>query len=433
MKLVQFEKQLGLPAAIALTVGAVIGVGIFVIVGPMGANSGSWMPLAFVLAAFPAVFGSLMSAALGSTIPTDAGGFFYTNRLLGRTTGTVASLLVILGAVGAMMTVSMGVADYLRLYFPSLPRPLIASGLILLTWAVNLVGIMASAKFQVIAVVQLVSAILLVVIAAIIGGGSPDFSKPLPHGLPGFLQASVIAMLTYTGFNIVGELGDEVQNPRRNIPLTIAFGLGIVIVLYLGIGWVVSGTLSVEEMKISKVAVLDTALRYLPKWTTHYINLAALAAAITSVNAVFLAAPRELLALSEEKMIPHRLAQYNPKRQSFPLAMAVISLAGCGMTFLNLNPDLWGMFCVAGLMGANFILSIGTLRLFKLFPEQVSSAPFAIKKWWVYPSCALSALFALAFTAMAMFFCKPLLIVILALIAAALFLSRKSSTTPGKL
>jgi len=426
MKLVQFENKLGLPASISITVGAVIGVGIFVIVGPMGANSGSWMPLAFALAALPAIFGSLMSCALGSTIPTDAGGFFYTNRLLGRTTGTIASLLVILGAIGAMMTVSMGVADYMRIYFPSLPRPLVASALILLTWAVNWVGIMASAKFQVVAVLQLMSGILLVVIAALLRGGSPDFSQHLPHGISGFLQASVIAMLTYTGFNIVGELGDEVKNPRRNIPLTIAFGLGIVIALYMGIGWVVSGTLSVEEMKTSKVAMLDTALRYLPNWTTHYINLAALAAAITSVNAVFLAAPRELLALSEEKMIPSWLAQYNSRRQSFPIAMALISIAGCALTFLNLNPDLWGMVCVAGLMGANFILSIGALRLFSLFPDQVNSAPFAIKKWWVYPSCALSALFALAFTAMTMFFFKPLALVILALIAISIVISRTS-------
>ena len=427
MKLVQFEKKLGLMASIAITVGAVIGVGIFVIVGPMGANSGSWMPLCFALAALPAIFGTLVSVALGSTIPTDAGGFFYTKQLMGRYAGSIASVLVIIGAVGAMMTVSMGVADYLAIYFPNIPRPLVASAMILVTWLVNYVGIMASAKFQIITVAQLVSGILLVIIPALIHGGNPDFSQPLPHGMGGFAAASVMAMLTYTGFNIIGEMGDEIENPRRNVPLTIAFGLGIVILLYCGIGWVVSGTLSVAEMKASKVAVLDASRHYLPAWTVHYINLAAFAAAITSVNAVFLAIPREFLALSGEKMLPAKLAKYDPKRQSFPIAMALVALSGCAMTFLNLNPDNWGMFCVAGLMAANAVISIGAFKVFSLFPEQISTSPFPIKKWWLYPAAVLSIIFSAAFAIMAFYLYWPVIPVAGLMLSAVMVLCWKSS------
>jgi len=426
MKLVHFEKKLGLPASTAITVGAVIGVGIFVIVGPMGANSGSWMPVCLAIAALPAIFGTLVSIALGSTIPTDAGGFYYTRQLLGRYFGSAASVLVIIGAMGAMLTVSIGVADYLRMYFPWLPRPLIACGMILLTWLINWIGIMASAGFQIITVAQLITGIALVIVPAILSGGNPDFSQALPAGTSGFMQACVIAMLTYTGFNIIGEMGDEIENPRRNVPLTIILGLGIVIILYVGMGWVVSGTLSVAEMKTSKVAALDTAMHYLPKWTAHYINLAAFGAAITSVNAVFLAAPRELLALSGEKMMPQWLVKYNEKRQNFPVAMAIISLLGCGLTFINLEPDAWGMFCVAGLMATNGIISIGAFRLFKVFPEQIKTAPFPIKKWWLFPSAVLSTIFSLAFTGMAMFFYKPVLYLCAVLILAILFLAYRT-------
>lgn len=426
MKLVHFEKKLSLAAATAITVGAVIGVGIFVIVGPMGANSGPWMPVCFLIAALPAIFGTLVSIALGSTIPTDAGGFFYTRALLGRYAGAAASVLVIIGAMGAMLTVSIGVADYMRMYFPGLSRPLIACGMILLTWLINWIGIMASARFQVITVAQLITGIILIIVPAVIGGGNPDFSQPLPNGTSGFLQACVIAMLTYTGFNIIGEMGDEIENPRRNVPLTIALGLGIVIILYVAMGWVVAGTLSAAEMKVSKVAAMDTAMRYLPKWTAHYINLAAFAAAITSVNAVFLAAPRELLALSGEKMMPQLLVKYNEKRQNFPIAMAVISLTGCGLTFINLEPDAWGMFCVAGLMATNFIISVGAFRLIKIFPEHIKTSPFPIRKWWLFPASALSAIFSLAFAGMAMYFYRPVAYVCLLLILGVLFLAYRT-------
>ena len=422
----QFEKKLGLGGSVAITVGAVIGVGLFVIVGPMGAKSGSWLPLAFAVAAVPAIIGTLVACALGGTIPTDAGGFYYTKLLFGRYPATIASTLVIIGAMGAMMTVSIGVADYVGMYFPSLPRPAVAIGMILLAWLVNQIGIMASTGFQIVTVVQLITGILLVIIAALLGGAGPDFSQGLPKGMPGFMEASVIAMLTYTGWNIVGEMGDEIKNPRRNIPLTIIFGLGIVILLYVGIGWVVCGTLTVQEMSESKVAVLDTALRYLPKWTTHYINLAAFSAAITSVNAVFLAVPREFSALAEEGILPKWIMKFNPKRQTFPVSIALIALAGCLLTWINFNPETWGMFCVAGLLSANVFFSIGSMRLPKLFPDQVAAAAFPIRKSWLYPSGILGGIFSLAFAGMAFYFFKPIILVTGILLALALVMAWSS-------
>ena len=294
--------------------------------------------------------------------------------------------------------------------------------MILLTWAINWIGVMASARFQVITVIQLITGMLLVIIPALIGGGNPDFSQPLPAGSVGFMKALVVAMLTYTGFNIIGEMGDEIENPRRNVPLTIIFGLGIVIVLYVGIGWVVAGTLTVPEMAASQVAVLDTAMHYLPRWTSHYINLAALAAAITSVNAVFLAVPRELLALSGEKMMPGWLVKFNSKRQNFPIAMAIISIASCGLTLIKLTPDQWGTFCVVGLLAANTLFSIGALRLFKRFPAEVANAPLPIRKWWVLPAAVRSAIFSAACTGMARYSFRPTQIATVVLIVIGLLL-----------
>mgnify|MGYP003877697923 CR=1 FL=1 len=400
MKLIHFEKKLSLAGAICVTVGAIIGVGIFIIVGPIGRDSGAWMPLVFVIAAIPAYFGAAASSALGSTIPADGGGFFYCRSLLGRPAGAVTSMLIVIGAMGAMGTVSVGVANYLAIYAPEIPRPVTAISLILLSWFINYVGIMASEKFQIILVVQLVTALLLVIVAGIIGGGNPDFSQPLPKGTGGFIGAAVLACLAYTGFNIVGELGDEIENPRRNLPITIMVGLGIVAVIYIMCGWVVAGSLSVDEMATSKVALMDTAMRHLPRWTQHYINLAALGAAITSINAVFLAAPREFVALAEEGILPKWFMKFNPKRQTFDNGMYLVLAVGCGMMLLQRKADDWGLMCVAGLLLSNVILSFAAFFIFKKFPDKVATSPAPLRKWWVYPCAGLSALFSLAFGAL---------------------------------
>ncbi len=410
MKLISFEKKLGLPGAICVTVGAVIGVGIFVIVGSMGAKTGAYLPFTFFLASLPAVFGTLVAISLGATIPADGGGFFYTKSLLGRKAGWVASWLVVIGALGSTATVSIGVADYvLDSYFPNSEnyyRPLVGLCIIVFTWGINNLGIMASEKFQIGMVLQFGSALFIVIIAALLGGGHPDFSQGLPpeQGVGGFVEASIIAALSYTGFNIIGELGDEVDNPRRNIPLTIIIGLFIIILLYVGVGWVVCGSMTVNEMNISGVALVDTAMQYLPAWFKHYLNLAALGGAITSINAVFLAVPREFSAQAEAKLLPQWIMKFNPKRQTFPVGMAIVAIVGALLVLLNFDVDIYGLLCVAGLIGANFLFSIAVYRIFDLFPDKVATAPIKLKKWWLKPSAIISAVLSLIFAVLAVVF-----------------------------
>ncbi|HUT54964.1 MAG TPA: APC family permease [bacterium] len=409
MKLIHFEKKLGVAGAVSITVGAVIGVGIFVIVGEIGGMAGSWTSLAFLLAGAGAVFGTMVAVALGSTIPADGGGFFYTKSLLGRPAGIVASWLIVVGALGSIGTVSLGVADYIGYYFPvsSLPpylRVLIAALLILLTWGINALGIMASEKLQIGMVVQLASALLILVVIAIMFGNAPDFSQNQPAGTGTFLMAGAMAMLSYTGFNIIGELGDELENPRRNVPLTIIIGLGIIIFIYVGIGWIVSGTLvTAKAMAGSRAALLDTAMQFVGehKWFMHYLNLAAVLGAVTSINAVFLAVPREFSAQADDGILPRWIMKFNAKRQTFPVGMGIVAVAGIIICLFNFKVGTYGYMCVAGLLLANVLFSVGALRMFKLFPDKIATAPLPIRKWWLYPAAAISSLLSLGFGGLA--------------------------------
>lgn len=427
MKLIHFQKKLGLPGAVSVAVGAVIGVGIFVIVGPIGANTGAWMPLAFGVAAVPAILGALVAMALGGAIPADGGGFFYTRSLLGLRAGAVTSLLIVAGALGAVGAVAIGVADYMiHSYLAGAPRALLAVGIILFAWAINVAGIMTSEKLQIVLIANLVLALFFVIGVALVKGVAPDFSQPLPNGAPGFLQGAVVAMLSYTGFNIMGELGDEVDNPRRNIPLTIALGLTIVIFIYVGVGWMVAGTMSVAELKGSKAALLESALKLMPYPAVgHFLNAAALCAGITAINAAFLAVPRELCALAEEGLLPKRIMAFNQKRQTFPVAIAVTAVLGVALVVLNLNPDIYGLIAVGGLMLANAILSVAAWRLTAVFPEKAASAPIPIRDAWLKPAAALSVLLSLAFTGLSFFFYWPVGAGIACVVAAGLVISTR--------
>jgi APA family basic amino acid/polyamine antiporter len=222
-----------------------------------------------------------------------------------------------------------------------------------------------------------------------------------------------------------------VENPRRNIPLTIAFGLGIVMSVYIGIGWLVAGSLSVEELKTSKVALLDAAMRHLPSpWVRHYLNVAALFAGLTSINAVFLAVPREFAALAEEGILPKWVMRYNERRQTFPAGIGITAAVGCVLVLPGLNPDIYGLLCVAGLMLANAIFSVGAMRLTRLYPEQVAAAPLKIRDTWLKPAAVISALLSIAFGALAVFFYWPVAVVLGLFAAAGFILGRRAGAVP---
>jgi APA family basic amino acid/polyamine antiporter len=315
----------------------------------------------------------------------------------------------VVGALGSIGTVSLGVADYMGYYFPvsALPpwlRVSIAVGLILLTWGINALGIMASEKLQIGMVVQLASALIILVVIVIVFGHAPDFSQNQPASSGSFLMASAMAMLSYTGFNIIGELGDELENPRRNVPLTIIIGLGIIIFIYVGIGWIVSGTLvTAEAMSHSRAALLDTAMKFVGehKWFMHYLNLAAVLGAVTSINAVFLAVPREFSAQADDGILPRGIMKFNPKRQTFPIGMGIVAVAGAIICLPDFKVGTYGYLCVSGLLLANVLFSIGALRIFKLFPDKVATAPIPIRKWWLLPAAVISALLSLGFGGLA--------------------------------
>ncbi len=404
MKAVSFERKLSLPAALAVTVGAVIGVGIFVVVGPIGAKTGGTLPLAFLLAALPAIFGTLVSIALGGTIPADGGGFFYTRSLLGLRPGIFASFMVILGAFGAQGAVAIGVADYMRIYLPDTPRWVVAVGLVLLSYGVNVVGILASSWFQILMVGQLLSCLLIIVGVGVFAGGAPDLGQtpPAGWGLPGFTGGAILAALAYLGFNIIGELGDEVDNPRRNIPIAIAGGLAVIILCYVGVAWVTAGNLTVAQMKTSPVALLDASMLYLPGWFKHYMTIAALAGAVTSINAVFLAVPRELVALSEAQVLPAWFRRFDERRQTYTNSLHIVLVLSVALVLTNYNVDQFGLMAVAGLMLLNAIIAVGAFRLIPRFPEAVARASFPIRASWLLPCAVITLLSSAAFGVLAM-------------------------------
>lgn len=71
------KNQIGLIGAVSIIVGTVIGASIFILLGPIAGNTGPALPIAYIFAFLPALFGSLFYAQLGAVIPATGGTYHF--------------------------------------------------------------------------------------------------------------------------------------------------------------------------------------------------------------------------------------------------------------------------------------------------------------------------------------------------------------------
>ena len=141
--------------------------------------------------------------------------------------------------------------------------------------------------------------------------------------------------------------------------------------------------------------------------------------------------PREFTALAEEGVLPKWFMKFNPKRQTFDNGMYVVLAVGCVMMLLGRTPEHWGLMCVAGLLLSNVVLSVAAVLIFRKFPDKVATSPLPLRKWWVYPCAALSALFSLGFGLLTFTQWQPVGVIVGITIVAALLLTWMARPTPA--
>src|SRR5699024_11656644 len=104
---------MGLIGAVAMLMGAMIGAAVFVLLGPLAKLTGPSLPLAFLLGALPAFFGSAYYIQLGSMFPSSGGTYVYTSRLLNPTSGVFAAFWLLFAGIGSNGLRAFGFLHYI--------------------------------------------------------------------------------------------------------------------------------------------------------------------------------------------------------------------------------------------------------------------------------------------------------------------------------
>lgn len=243
--------------AVVVGLGAMIGAGVFAVVGPAAGAAGSGVLLALLIAALVAWCNALSSAQLAARHPESGGAYVYGRRRLGELWGFLAGWGFVVGKLASCAAMALTFASYAA---PQWTRPLAVVAVLSMT-AVNYFGIQKTAALTRM-IIALVLAALAVVVAATLQGGDLQPERLLPLGGTGpygVLQAAGLWFFAFAGYARLATLGEEVVDPARTLPRAIPVALGIALLVYAAVA--ASALLAVDaDVLAASTAPLVTAV-----------------------------------------------------------------------------------------------------------------------------------------------------------------------------
>ncbi len=422
------DEQVGLWGAVALLVGTALGMSIFLVPTQMAAAAGPSITLAIVVSIVPMVLGVLLLLQLGGAIPVAGGIYVYGSRLVGPFWGLLGVSVPILAVWSYLLFAAIGFADYLNGILEAFGAsvPTVAAVWVLLGGflVINYVGVRIVTKVQIAMVLFLIVGMVAFVLAGLphldVGNYTPVFpdgeGQPFHDGFAPFLLAVVTLYIPFQGFGMIIEIGEELENPVRNIPRVLGIGMGIVTVLSLAIVFVLVGAIPLENMTVGGELggePVDGGLAavgegVLPAPVLLLVGLAALVAAATTVNTLYTSYSRTVMRAARDEVLPDVFAavhdRYDTPHRAILLFAVPPMLAApfIGRMDALTPPDLLDWLVVVVVTGIFVAFMIGGIALWnlpKVFPQRyehsIYKLPMPVLRVVAVGNVVVSAVFTL--------------------------------------
>ncbi len=351
------RRQIGLYAATAITVGSIIGSGIFR--SPHSVAQELTSPaaalLAWILGGVLSMCGSLALAEMAVTHPRTGGLYVFIRESFGDRLGFIfgwASLWVI------KPTVIASIASVFATYFCQAlgwgkgSEFYAGFGAIALLTGVNLLGVRQGTGTQTLLTTLKVAGILGLCIAAFaLPHGGPSGAKAVAdvHRSHPFLLAFAFAMIpiffAYDGWTDSTYVGGEVVKPARNFPIAILGGTLLVVVVYVITNLAYFNVLSPAEVGTYEAVGAETMRRVLGEWGGRALAVLVAVSTFGTVNASILTGPRVTLAMAADGLFWRRAAHVNVERGTPDVALWIQGvLATVWLWFAGGFEDVSGWF-----------------------------------------------------------------------------------------
>lgn len=352
--------------AVAITIGIVIGAGIFETPSRVAAsvNSEEVALLAWLLGGAISLVGALCYAELATAYPHAGGNYYYLQRAFGKNLSFLfawARMMVIQPGSIALLAFVFGdyASQLLRLgnYSPSMYAAIAVASLTCL----NIIGVHQGKSAQVWFTVTDVVGLLLVAVIGIAFTSNATLMMPKPTTPEALGSAMIFVLLSFGGWNEAAYISAELRNVRRDMARSLFWSIGIITGSYLLINWAFIHALGLASMAASEAVAADLMRRALGEPGAIFISLLITIATLGSINATIFTGARTNYALGQDFSLFAHLGHWR-ERTNTPtnalLVQAAIALALVLLGTLTRNgfetmvdytaPVFWLFFLLSG-------------------------------------------------------------------------------------
>lgn len=313
----QLQRRLSLLDSVFLGLGAILGAGVFVVTGVAAQVAGPAMLVGFFIAGLVALCNALSVVQLAKIYPVSGGTYAYAGEEIHSLAGFAAGWMFLTSKLAAAAVVAISFANYVQAIFPIVSVRFTALGLIVVLTGLNFLGIKKASLFNTLIVLFTISVLMFFGLMGLPRVSLANFIPFAPRGFGGILQAASLLFFAYTGYARIATLGEEVENPRINIPRAILIALGGSSILYLLVSFALLGTTPANQ--VAAGSPIGAAAR---QWGIPWLELLIPTGAVTAMVSVHLGQllgisrmffamarngdlPRMLSRISAERDIPH--------------------------------------------------------------------------------------------------------------------------------
>ncbi|MDX1682029.1 MAG: amino acid permease, partial [Phycisphaeraceae bacterium] len=339
--------SLGLPAALAIGVGTMVGAGIFIFPGIAAGRAGPAAMISFALAGAIALLVALCTAELATAMPESGGGYHFVSRGLGPFWGALVGMGQWLGLIFASAFYLVGFGEYVVAlmqdlgWSPGDPVVLVALGTALTLTVINLLGTRGAGRLQ-----NSVVAGLTMILSLLFGYGvlkatgllgPASWPTPFaPQGAWPVLTTTALIFTSYLGFVQIATVAGEIRRPQRNLPRALVGSVLIVTVLYVLALFVSTSLVEPDRLaELGETAMVTVARTLAGEIGAMAILAAGLLATLSSANASILSSSRAIYALSRDGMVPEGVSRVNDRFGTPHVALLAVGVPIAGLTMMG--------------------------------------------------------------------------------------------------
>ena len=429
----ELKKTLNVFDLIVIGIGAVVGTGIFTIIGsaiqggPEGVGAGPAIIISMVLAVVACVFSALCYSEIAAMIPVAGSAYTYTYATMGEFMAWMVGWILMLEYAIGNITVASAWTGYFAQFLkgfkhilphfvtnfplwlrndyrymfafcdkygldPHTQMPFIfdkipvainlpAIFIVLVLTMLLIRGVKESTRVASI----MVGINMFMIISFIVVGSfyvKPENWTPFaPNGFEGIFMGAFIIFFAYIGFDAISTTAEETENPQRDLPIAILGTLVLCTILYVLVALVLTGTVPLHH--IDTQAPIAHAMRMIGKdWFAGLLSVGALCA-LTSVLLIYqLGTTRILYAMSRDRFLPKSLRLIHRKYRT-PHVLTWISGIVVIICALFMDLSISAELCNFGTFTSFIIICIAVLILRKTDPDR--PRPFKVPFTPLFP------------------------------------------------